>query len=370
MGKIALPRDGEVHRYPGGGVSVIYTLPGGVKIWWQLENPDDYDLSGMPIVDVTAADQDADGQGRWIRGGWAQELRNVSTDFGTFGRWAQQMITAVVGDGPAKDDPEILNVIGQLMARPDMSDSELQGLLRTTNYYKKLTDKQREWNDLSDAERNVRVDDAAAQLADTYLREVGAQINFDDETLRTWALNVASGKVGVGSALMSWIRPKAKENPESPYMRTVRNEQENQRKRGVDASNQAGQARALAERWGVNMSDQSLTEWGLKIISNEASQKDFEDYLRKQAKVLYPWKDEAIPTMDAAQPWIDTYGRVLETGNPSLFNPVVQQALTTGMPLFEFEKQLKSRPEWLQTSNANQELSSMAAQIGRQMGFV
>lgn len=371
MAKRALPKDGEIRRYTGGGVFAVYTIPGSnVKVFWSLDD-EDYDISGMPFAERPEAGLELDPEVRGaVRGGVASELASVAGDFGSFSQWVDHFTTSIFGDNPAKDDPEIKNFLAQVIARPDMGQAEMDGLLRRTNYFKTRTDKEREWNDLGDAERRQRIDEAAATLGDSYFRETGTRIRFDDGTLRSWAEQVASGKSGYGAVLETWIRPAALQNPESPWSRTIRNEQENQRKRGVDTENRGQGARELAERWGIQMSDQSVAEWGAKLMGNEASDADFTAFLQQQASILYPWKDPTIPTMDAARPWLDTYSRVLETGNPSLFNPEVQKALNAGMPLFEFEKELKSRPEWLETGNANKELSSMGAQIGRQFGFV
>lgn len=373
MAQKVLPKDGQIRRYAGPPASTyaIYIIPGSdVVVYWKIPD-ENFDVTGMhydesPLADIT---QDTT-MAHMVNGGDANELTNIGSDFGTFGQWVTSLTTSLFGDNPAKDDPEIKRVLAQKIARPDMSDAELEGLLRQTNWFKQRSDVEREWNDLSDAERLARIDETASRLSETYFRETGARIAFDDGTLRSWAQQVASGRTGYGAVLETWIRPAALQNPESPWSRTIRNEQENQRKRGVDIENRSQGARELAERWGIQMSDQSLAEWGAKLMGNEASDADFVQFLQDQAKILYPWKDPTVPTMDAARPWLDTYSRVLETGNPSLFNPEVQKALNAGMPLFEFEKELKSRPEWLETGNANRELSAMGAQIGRQFGFV
>jgi hypothetical protein len=40
------------------------------------------------------------------------------------------------------------------------------------------------------------------------------------------------------------------------------------------------------------------------------------------------------------------------------------------MPLYEFEQYLKSKPEWLQTKNALDDLTGAFARVGQLMGFV
>ncbi len=118
------------------------------------------------------------------------------------------------------------------------------------------------------------------------------------------------------------------------------------------------------------MSDTQLLDWADKMVNNVYSQADWDSFVRDQAENLYPWKGREVRTLDAALPWLDAVDRILETGPVDLTNSDVQAALQQGMPLFEFEQQLRKKPEWLETENANTELTNTAGRIGRAMGFI
>ena len=84
----------------------------------------------------------------------------------------------------------------------------------------------------------------------------------------------------------------------------------------------------------------------------------------------------AFTLADLAQPFADKYNKVLEKNLPNdLSNPIVMQGLTGGangaqMNDLEFEKLLRSQPEWQKTQNAKEEAASYINQIGKLMGFI
>lgn len=361
-----LAQGGTVVRVGNGGF-VVYDLGNGIYVRYTIPYKG-FDFNGSrDIGTVTQAQFNKMFPG-YIDGGNALELDSIARDFGSYRNYWNWLIKAYMGPNPAKNDPGVLRVLAQLAARPDMSSEELDNLLKGTSYYQSRTEAQLEWNDLSKAEQEKRVNDTAIQLVDSYFQLVGAQIPMTNGTLMQWARRIASGEIGYGTAIEQWIKPAALKNPESPWSRTIRNEKINQGQFEVDVENAAEQARQLARRWGVQLSDTSLADWGNKLTMNEASEADLIDYLKKQASILYPWKDPELETMEAAEPWLQTYSRVMER-NADIFNVDVQRALSQGQPVFEFEQTLRSSDQWLETQNATDTLTSMAAEIGRRMGF-
>lgn len=362
-----LAQGGTVVRINTGGGYVVYDLGHGIYVRYTIPYKG-FDFNGSKDIGTVTQAQFNKMFPNYINGGNALELDSIAKDFGSYRNYWNWLIKAYMGPNPAKNDPGVLRVLAQLAARPDMSSEELDNLLKSTSYYQSRTEAQLEWNDLSKAEREKRVNDTAIQLVDSYFQLVGAQIPMTNGTLMQWARRIASGEIGYGVAIEQWIKPAALKNPESPWSRTIRNEKINQGQFEVDVENAAEQARQLARRWGVQLSETSLADWGNKLTMNEASEADLIDYLKKQASILYPWKDPELETMEAAEPWLQTYSRVMER-NADIFNVDVQRALSQGQPVFEFEQTLRSSDQWLETRNATDTLTSMAAEIGRRMGF-
>jgi hypothetical protein len=92
--------------------------------------------------------------------------------------------------------------------------------------------------------------------------------------------------------------------------------------------------------------------------------------LDKQASALYPGKPKGSDVRTWAQPYLLTYQQLLETGDPGLFNNKMQRALKNNMSLEDFSTMLRKDPRWEHTQNAQDEYANVAAELGRQMGFV
>ncbi len=124
----------------------------------------------------------------------------------------------------------------------------------------------------------------------------------------------------------------------------------------------------MANRWGVKLDEPTVKSWATGIVTLTKSEDDLVEYFKNQSAILYPWKDREMETESAAQPWIQTYSRVMER-QADLFNPKVQAALQQGQPVFEFEKQLKASPEWEQTRNFQDAATQVLGDVGARMGF-
>lgn len=360
-----LPTDTRFHKV-GNQVYAYYQVAPGVMMRFTA----DASLaaaSGKGITYGTAA---------WLNqtvdGGHVNELTTVRTTFGSFQKFWDSIINQVLGPkNPARNDPGVLRVIAELAGRPDMSEAELQNKLQATEWFNKHTQAQLEWNSLSDAEKNLRRQDTASRMAQTWFQMTGEQIAVD-----AWLGNarkngleaIASGGMTFGTWVEDIVKPNALKNPESPWSRDVRTEEEAQRQRGVDIENTAHQIRSQLERWGLQWSEATLQSWAREIVEKKKSDKDLMDQIRTQAAVLYPWKDPNIETATAAQPWIQTYNRVMEREG-SVLTPEIQNALQRGVTVNDFITELKQSGAWMETSNAREELFSMADQIASHMGY-
>lgn len=360
---LSLPSDATVYRTNMGDTWAVFDL-GGVRISYSI-GPS-VDLAGVQVHEVSVDQLGALGA---INAGDAEELRNVGADWGTYGQFWNSILDQVIGtNNPARNDPGVLAVIAEFAGRPDMSPTELQNKLQGTGWFQNRTTTELEWNSLPEAERQKRRDDAAARMADTWFEFTGEAISASDPRILNYLEPVASGKMGYG-AFTELVKEQAKANPESPYNRQVRSEREEQLQRGIDIENTTQRVKDLALRWGVQWTDARAAEWGNKIVTNEASEADVLEALKDQAQILYAWKDRDMETLTAADPWLQTYSRVMER-DTTLFDPKMQAALTAGTPAWEFEQGLKKSSDWLTTRNASESMYGAIAEAGRRMGFV
>jgi hypothetical protein len=363
-----IPPGGKLYVLNGIYV-VLYDVGHGIRVYYDFSAPgtmQQVDVGAYGPAQTISPDEFYRTPGL-IHGGVVQEVLGITQP--TFQDWFDKTISTATAGASWAHDPEMRSIYADWVVNPQVSADEIQARIRQTNYWKSQTDAQRNFNDASPAEQARLVNEAAADLAERYFQLTGTTVDLANPELRGWAQQVASGAQGAGWIVEQFIKPLALQNPESPWSRTVRSEHEQQRQRGVDVENRAEQVRQLYRRWAIPVSDEVARQWALDITANLKSDADLIQQLQQQAAVLYPWKDPQMETMVAAEPWMATYSRVLERPMPDIFDPVLQQALTSGAPVYQFEQDLKRRPEWLQTKNAKESLSTAAFQLGRLMGF-
>ena len=348
-----------------GNLIIMFNLGPGVDVYWDFSGPGDtdkFDFTGVPWAlapNITFADLQNMGA---VHGGLAAvELSDVSGDLKS---WVDQQITILLGgNSEAAKDPEVRKIFLNWAVNPQISEAEVTAQLKGTKYWQSHTQAQLDYNDQSAADQQKSIDDWASRLAQSYFDEVGTQISIADPTLRQWAMDVASGARTSASVLMNDIRPIAERTVGSPWYQRLQ-EQTN------TIENTTTTVRDLYGRWGIPGTDQAFRDWGERIANGQASQEDLLVELQAQAKGLYPTLPPGMTTSTWAAPYLSTYQQLMETPDPGLFAADIQQALSSGLSLTDFRKQLMRRPEWQQTQNGQDTMNSAAMSIGRQMGFV
>lgn len=294
-------------------------------------------------------------------------------DLGQSGKTMQEIWEEILDryfskNDPARQDQGVLGVIAWIVANPDATEGQIQIKLGDTDYYDKMTDAARAWTGKSKAQQDAEVDAMAKNMADDMWRLFGVRVDFADPDLRDAALSVASGL----TTYSSWYAEQmdlAEADPESPHSRSIRNEEIARGEFDATGENLADDLESSAIAWGIQLSPDQAAQWAEDIQMNVRTQADFDDFLKDQAMILYPWKDRETRTLDAATPWTTAYQRILETATPNLENPMIQEAMQKGMPLFDFEKKLRADPKWLKTGNAQDDFTRVAGDLARAMGF-
>ena len=123
-----------------------------------------------------------------------------------------------------------------------------------------------------------------------------------------------------------------------------------------------------------------------KILMGKSSLEDIKSQIRTKAKAQYSqWGkqiDGGQTVMDLAQPYMQSMSQILELpqGSVSLTDPTVKKAMTyigkstnneagAGMPLWQFQNQLRSDPRWKQTQNAQDSLMQVGHQVLQDFGL-
>jgi len=360
-----LPSDAKIMNIAGTyQVYAVFDV-GGVQLAYDLANTN-ANWKNLPVHKVTQAEWQRLGT---VNAGLAAELQTVQSTFGNFRSYWDSILSQVMGaNNPARNDPEVLKVIAEFAARPDMSPVELQNKLQATQWWNTKTTAELEWNGLADGEKDRRRQDTAARMSETWFQYMGVPVGTNDPRIKNYLEDVASGKMGYG-AFTEVVKKQAAAVPESPYFRQLRDESEAQRQRPIDIENTSQRIRDTLNRWGLQWTPTRTADWARQIVEKNKSDEDLLNEIKMQAAAYYPWKDPEMETEAAAQPWLATYERVMEK-TASIFDPKMQAALTAGKPAWEFEQELKKSDQWMGTRNARSDLFGMISDAGRRMGFV
>lgn len=153
---------------------------------------------------------------------------------------------------------------------------------------------------------------------------------------------------------------------------------------GGQAAVNADTLKSLAYNNGIQLDDKTLRNWLVRIGAGEDIG-GFQDYIRGMAKSAFPGYDAQIDAgqnvSDIASPYINAKAQILELDPSSidLFDPTIRQALqtvdpatgkVTQQPLYQFERQVRQDPRWLQTDNAQASLASKAHNVLSSFGLV
>lgn len=157
---------------------------------------------------------------------------------------------------------------------------------------------------------------------------------------------------------------------------------------GDDLLGQAGDAQAALEKWsaenGLDLSDQALSTYVERMAYNEQSIDDVKDELRRTylAGTFPAWADKISEGLDPSvlvAPYKQTAARLLEVDDTALGfdDPLIQKAMQgvgpdgkpSVVPMYEYEKQVRSDPRWDKTNNAYATYTKVGNDLARLFGF-
>src|SRR5690606_37366396 len=141
-------------------------------------------------------------------------------------------------------------------------------------------------------------------------------------------------------------------NPNSPWSRTLREEEQAQGQFAVDVENMAEQIRQLYWEWGIPLSDKELSRLAEAVVMNRMSMADVQGSARDQANALYQYKPEHLPPRPWAMPNMQMHMNTLEPSEPGLDGPLLQRGLVEGMSRGDCRQMPRADDRWLGTQNA------------------
>lgn len=260
--------------------------------------------------------------------------------------------------------PEVANIV-KTAREKGWGDDEIEGAITGSQWWKTTTDSKRLWQDqkTTDPASAARSLDAQVQNLRTSSQKYGIQI--DDARLR---------QIAETSLEMGWTSAQSNEalSKEFHY--------------------QAGQSTAIVGRlkdlagdYYIPLSDGALQQWGQSIIAGGGDESQFNQYVKDQAKSMFPTAAGAIDRGVTVKAFTDPYRQIasqtleLDPDSINFSDPKYLAALNqpdpkTGdhrlMSLSEWSDHIKKddRYGWDQTQNARNEATDMAQKITKVFG--
>ena len=135
---------------------------------------------------------------------------------------------------------------------------------------------------------------------------------------------------------------------------------------------------------GVSLNDQWYVEVAQAISRGEATEADYEQFIREQAANKYPlYADrirQGVSVRSLASPYLQRMSELLELNVDSigLDDPYINEALgqinpdgtPMAMSFTDFETKLRNDPRWENTNNGKNTLLNMATRMMQDWGFV
>ena len=152
---------------------------------------------------------------------------------------------------------------------------------------------------------------------------------------------------------------------------------------GGQAAAYQSRFRAMAEDYGLNVSDHTMTAWVREALNGGQDESSIKNQMIHAASSRYVALADRLKAGETikqiADPYIQSYGKILEV-NPEAVNiddPLVQRALQAkdhkGKPatqtVYDFEQTLRKDPRWRQTNNARDLMSSTANAVLSSFGL-
>ncbi len=314
--------------------------------------------------------------GWWRKTSEAQRANELlkKQDPGEYRRRRQQMIDKMnitarrLG---VKEGKQRIFILAERALAMGMSDAEVERLIAADARIAPKGSKQQ------DTGQTAITVDSLREQARAY------RINLDDRTLQQWVSNLLRGDLPPES-FRSFLVDRAKaQNPDIPLSAFERGMtvDDYRRSEATAVENMKAQARQFL----VPLSDATLKKWTQQITAGDVPAEGFTNYLKEQAKSLFPTLagaiDRGITVEQYTEPYRQIAAQTLEL-NPEQIdftNPVYGKALLntdpktnerSAMGLADFQTYLRGRPEYRRTRQANESAAEFTNTLTEMFGKV
>lgn len=281
----------------------------------------------------------------------------------------KQRIFSQFGHVPGIDNKEIRRLLIQGFFE-GWSQNEWIVQYRKTNYFNRLTDSQRAWAGLSEAQKKQSVEQTATRMANIYEDLWGRSRN--PSSFNRMARRVASG----AELLESWEfnqRSAAQRQEGTPAWASRRQEVRAGREEQNLEENMALFAEDEWNNWvgPVSMPNNFGDRWGKWLATGTKSEADLEERLRKVSTARWRNKPDDMTWADWAAAYKSEIRDELELASLDDTDPLLKKVLrSSDVEGQDLTRMIRQDNRFLSTQTMYNELSSAVADMGRRFGFI
>lgn len=281
----------------------------------------------------------------------------------------KEKIFSSFGWVPGLDDPEVRRTILQGFFE-GWNETQFTVEYRKTNYFNTLTDTQRKWVGLSEAERAQRTQSIAVELAESYKDIWGEVVPLDDDDIQAAAMKIASGQ----DLLEKWKfdqRKLAGEVEGTPESVKRDREQRDLLAEGNKAENLALYAENQWREWvGPGGIPKGFgKKWGDQINAGTKSEADLENYLKSLSSSRWAQKPPDLTWQDWATPYKSQIQNTLELSTLDDEDRLLNRILNQDISGQDLNVMIRQDERFRKTQGLYNELSGAASNLSRQFGF-
>ena len=368
---------GDLFRVNDGRIYAIAETGGGVT-YYSLVSPEQRVKSDERATFVTNGEWETltanAGWHEWEQGGDIREL------LGSVGEAGRGLGPEAMGDaGVVKTLLELAS--GQFMGEDgQLSQLKLTDALFQTEYFQQTIEQERAYNSMTEVQRDNEILNKAGTIVGLWRMYLGEALTLPGslEELRSnpafagWyqqAELLAKGMISRTRLINTWIQPEALKNDQSPWSRTLEQEDRQQNQERIDVETKRGEVRDLADGYGLSLSDEELMGYGQQLVDNDLSLDELEEKIDAQSVAFYGYKPPGMRWTTYADPYRRAKMDLHEVGMPDHTDEGLQEALQDGISLREYKKNLRSDSVWPTTTNGRNTIMNAFGFAGRNMGF-
>jgi len=368
---------GDLFRVNDGRIYAIAETGGGVT-YYSLVSPEQRVKSDERATFVTNGEWETltanAGWHEWEQGGDIREL------LGSVGEAGRGLGPEAMGDaGVVKTLLELAS--GQFMGEDgQLSQLKLTDALFQTEYFQQTIEQERAYNSMTEVQRDNEILNKAGTIVGLWRMYLGESLTLPGslEELRSnpafagWyqqAELLAKGMISRTRLINTWIQPEALKNDQSPWSRTLEQEDRQQNQEQIDVETKRGEVRDLADGYGLSLSDEELMGYGQQLVDNDLSLDELEEKIDAQSVAFYGYKPPGMRWTTYADPYRRAKMELHEVALPDHTDEGLQEALQDGISLREYKKNLRSDSVWPTTTNGRNTIMNAFGFAGRNMGF-